>query len=342
MSGSTLKLAALFWSSVLVIDSVLWGVAGVDPIESAVGKLLLNSIGALLTIAITAILYRFRHAGLLTKVVLAFGLSALAAPVYGMIDFEIYKWCVRPEVPEFDLRNFGYTLVSSTAMFFGWSCLYVSLVYSFDVRDRERKLAAAREEALGAQMRALRYQINPHFLFNTLNSIAGLIEEGAATRAERMVLSLSTFLRTTLELDPLNDVPLFDELALQEDYLEIERERFPDRMNFLIDADDDARVALVPSLILQPLIENAIKHGVGRSSAPVGIHIIARKRADRLWVAVENGLGFDRKPTSGFGIGLRNVAERLAARFGTDGRFAAGLADDHTYRAEIELPWRVA
>ena len=337
-----MKLAALFWSSVLVIDSVMEGVAGVDPIGSIPGRLVINSFGALLTIGMTVILFRLRRWGLLTKTVLAFVMAVIAAPIYTIFDYQIYSWSMHPKEPRFDMLNFGYTLISITAMFFGWSCLYVSLVYSFDVRDRERKLAAAREEALGAQMRALRYQINPHFLFNTLNSIAGLIEEGAATRAERMVLSLSTFLRTTLELDPLNDVPLFDELALQEDYLEIERERFPDRMDFMIDADDDARVALVPSLILQPLVENAIKHGVGRSSKRVGIQIIARRRADRLWVAVENGLGIDRKPTSGFGIGLRNVAERLAARFGTDGRFAAGLADDHTYRAEIELPWRVA
>lgn len=342
LGGTTLKLAALFWSSVLLIDSFLESAAGVDPVGSIPGRLAINCIGALLTIGMTSILFRFRRSGLLIKTILAFAMAAFAAPLYTLFDYQVYAWSIHPETPRFDLLNFIYTLISITAVFFGWSCLYVSLVYSFEVRDRERKLAAAREEALSAQMRALRYQINPHFLFNTLNSIAGLIEEGAATRAERMVLSLSTFLRTTLELDPLNDVPLFDELELQEDYLEIERERFPDRMDFMIDADDDARMALVPNLILQPLVENAIKHGVGRSSAPVGVRIIARRKANRLLLAVENGLGLDRKPASGFGIGLRNVAERLAARFGADARFTAGPSDKHTYRAEIELPWRVA
>lgn len=342
LGGTTVKLAALFWSAILLVDSLLWGLAGVDPVESATAKILLNSFGAVLTIGITAILYRIRRASLLVKVILAFVLSTLAAPIYALIDFEIYKWYARPELPLFDLRNFGITTLSSSAMFFGWSCLFVALVYSFDVRDRERKLAAAREEALNAQMRALRYQINPHFLFNTLNSIAGLIEEGAAHRAERMVLSLSTFLRTTLELDPLSDVPLADELALQREYLEIERERFPDRLHFAIDADDNVQQALVPSFILQPLVENAIKHGVGRSSRPVAIRIIARKNADRLWLAVENELGLNGKPTAGFGIGLRNVAQRLSARFGDDGRLSAGPTSDRHYRAEIECPWKTA
>lgn len=342
LGGTTIKLAALFWSSILLVDSLLWSLAGVDPVESATAKILLNSFGAVLTIGITALLYRIRRASLLVKVILAFVLSTLAAPVYALVDFQIYRWYALPDVPAFDLRIFGMTTLSSSAMFFGWACLFVALVYSFDVRDRERKLAAAREEALSAQMRALRYQINPHFLFNTLNSIAALIEEGAATRAERMVLSLSTFLRTTLEQDPLSDVPLAEELALQREYLEIEQERFPDRLAFTIDAADDVLPAMVPSFILQPLVENAIKHGVGRSSRHVAIRIMAHKRAGTLSLAVENELDLDRASPTGFGIGLRNVAERLSARFGNDGRFTAGPSGDRLYRAEIELPWKAA
>lgn len=344
LGGTTLKLAGLFWLSVLITDSILWGVVGADPIESAIGKLILNSFGALLTIAITSLLYQFRQVGILGKAALAFIFALIAAPLYSLFDYGIYTWWMGPAVAEFNMVNFGYTMVSSAAMFFGWSCLYVSLVYSFEIRDRERSLAAAREEALAAQMRALRYQVNPHFLFNTLNSIAGLIEEGAATRAERMVLSLSTFLRTTLALDPMHDVPLADELTLQADYLDIELERFSDRMRVSIDAPDDVRRALVPSLLLQPLIENAVKHGVGCSSDPVGIRISARRNADRLVIVVENdvrpndGAGAPR----GFGIGLRNVADRIQARFGSEGSFTAAISDGPVFLAKIELPWRSA
>ena len=194
-------------------------------------------------------------------------------------------------------------------------------------------------------MRALRYQINPHFLFNTLNSIAGLIEEGSAAQAGRMVLSLSTFLRTTLSLDPLHDVPLADELALQQDYLAIERERYCDRMDFTIDAPAEALQALVPSLLLQPLIENAIKHGVGPSLGNTRIRISARRRNERLWLAVENDLDANaprRTEAAGFGIGLRNVAERIRVRFGEAGALRVDTGSGTHFRAEIELPWKAA
>lgn len=346
LAGTTVKLAVLFWSGVLVTDSILWGVAGTDPIESFTGKLIEDSFGALLTLIITGVLYRLRNVGVLTKVVLAFAFSLVASPLYSLFDFGLYVWCVWPKVPDLDWHNFGITMVSSFAMFFAWSCLFVSLVYSFEVQDRERRLAFAREEALTAQMRALRYQINPHFLFNTLNSIAGLIEEGSTIRAERMVISLSTFLRTTLTLDPMSDVSLAEELMLQEEYLEIERERFPDRMDFSIDATASTREGRVPSLILQPLVENAVKHGLGRSIEAINIKIRARRNGDRLLIAVENNLNTSSLPKDsgslGFGIGLRNVAGRIRARYGENGCFTAGLTTDQHFRAEIDIPWQAA
>ena len=206
-------------------------------------------------------------------------------------------------------------------------------------------LLNAQRRKLDAEMRALRYELNPHFLFNTLNSIAGLIEEGSGGRADRMVLSLSRFLQTTLTLDPLHDVPLVDEIALQRDYLEIERERFADRMAFDIRLPAGLETALVPSLILQPLIENAVKHGVAASRTPVTIVLEARREADRLLLSVENGLPEDgsahRKP-AGMGVGLRNIADRLQARFGNRWHFSTGPVEDGLYRASIELPLRMS
>lgn len=342
LPGTTAKLAAVFWSAVLLSDSILWGIAGVDPLASFPGKLVLNSFGALLTVGMSALLFWMRQRGILFKAAMAFVLSMACAPLYSLLDFQVYSLHMAPEVPAFEWRNFGFTMVSSMAMFFGWSCLYVSMVYAFEVRDRERSLAAAREEALLAQMRALRYQANPHFLFNTLNSIAGLVEEGATARASRMLLSLSMFLRTTLTIDPLQDVTLADELVLQQDYLEIEQERFSDRMGFQVEACDEVRQALVPSLILQPLIENAVKHGVGQSAEPTRITISARRQQDVLRLVVENDLAATRSPAgpvAGLGIGLRNVADRLRMRFGEAGRFSASTVDGR-FRAEIELPWR--
>lgn len=228
-------------------------------------------------------------------------------------------------------------------VYLGWTGALLMLLLNFDIRDRERRLAAARDEALAAQMLALRYQVNPHFLFNTLNSIAGLIEEGAASRAERMALSLSTFLRTALALDPMHDVALAVELSLQQEYLAIEQERFSDRMRHTIEVSGEVEQALVPNLILQPLIENALKHVVGRSSAPTAIRITAWRNLDWLWIAVENNVGATmlRPASIGFGIGLKNVADRIQTRFGDRGHFDAGLAEDGLFKAKIALPWRV-
>ncbi len=340
---AALRLSLIYWACMFVADSILGWFIHIDPLESAPLKFVLFGASALMTYAMSALLFRVRSLSFTCKALLCFLMTAVAAPVFTAIDFLNYMLCQYPKPVSFDPTYSGYTLLEGASMLFGWSCLFTALLYNFEVRDRERRLAAAREEALTAQMRALRYQVNPHLLFNTLNSIAGLIEEDAKARAQRMVLSLSAFLRTTLTLDPMHDVALAEELRLQQDYLAIEQERFSDRMDFTVDATEDASQALVPSLLLQPLIENAIKHGVGRSQAHTQIRIVARRRQHSLWLAVENDVHTDVQNAvhaAGFGIGLRNVAERIRVRFGEAGRFRVDTADGTRFRAEIELPWR--
>lgn len=341
---ATLRLSLIYWACMFVADSILGYFIGIDPIESAPLKFIMFGSSALMTYVMSLLLFRLRGLSFTQKALLCFLMTAVGAPLFTTIDFLNYMICQYPKPVKFDPVYSGYTLLEGASMLFGWSCLFVALLYNFEVRDRERRLAAVREEALSAQMRALRYQVNPHFLFNTLNSIAGLIEEGSATRAERMVLSLSTFLRTTLSLDPMHDVPLADELALQEEYLEIERERFSDRMAFSIDMPEDVRRALVPSLILQPLIENAIKHGVGAAVGKVEIALRAQRQADRLHVTIENDMPKedDGKKPVGMGVGLKNVADRLRARFQEEGKFSSGPIAPGRYRASIDLPWRLA
>ncbi|MET4578989.1 sensor histidine kinase [Ottowia thiooxydans] len=342
---ATLRLSLLYWACMFVADSILGYFINIDPIDSAPLKVVLFSLSALMTYAMSLVLFRLRRYSFTQKALLCFGMTAIAAPIFTGIDFLNYAICEYPEPVKFDKLYAAYMLIEGASMMFGWSCLFMALLYNFEVRDRERRLAAVREEALTAQMQALRYQVNPHFLFNTLNSIAGLIEEGAATRAERMVQSLSNFLRTSLALDPMLDVALAEELRLQQDYLAIERERYADRMDFVVDVPEQMHHAMVPSLLLQPLIENAIKHGVGQSLEHTQIRIWARRRNESLCMAVEN----TRYPNAarftspeGLGIGLRNVAERIRVRFGDAGAFRIDAADGTRFRVEIELPWRTA
>lgn len=224
--------------------------------------------------------------------------------------------------------------------YLGWSALFLAQQYSAEVIDRERQLSELREQAYAAQMRALRYQINPHFLFNTLNALATLIEERDVGPAERMVLSLSAFLRSTLALDPMQDITLGEELGIQARYLEIERERFSDRLTVAIDVPAELHRAWVPSLILQPLVENAVRHGLGALDGAVRIRIGADANRNILNIHIDNDAPEQSRPSTETGLGLRNVAERLATRFYEAGTLTGGRMEGGRFRATVSLPLR--
>ena len=233
---------------------------------------------------------------------------------------------------------------------FSWSWFFISIAgailalsYSFDVRHQERLLADLQVVAQAAQLRALRYQLNPHFLFNTLNSIASLIGRRSNDTAEQMVENLSDFLRASLELDASDDVTLQREIELQSLYLGIERLRFPERLRVSVDAPTGLLSALVPSLITQPLIENVIKYAVARSTRPVTLTINAREESGRLTLTVlDDGHNDYHSPPQGTGVGLANVAARLKARFGDDQTMQTLHEPGGGFRAVMSLPLRFA
>jgi len=231
--------------------------------------------------------------------------------------------------------------VNSYFFFAGWAALYLALCYAAVVGALERKNAAFRAAAQAAELRALRYQVNPHFLFNTLNSLSSLVMVGRQAAAERMIINLSSFFRASLVGDPSEDVRLAEEIRLQHLYLDIEQIRFPNRLRLDIELPDHLRDALVPGLILQPLIENAVKYGVSRSRRPVTIAIRAASERDRLLLTVED----DGEPGSasaeasqGTGLGLRNVADRIAARFDGEGSCSAQPLAPGGFRVVLTMP----
>lgn len=221
-----------------------------------------------------------------------------------------------------------------------WAALYLALRYSYEVKASERRARIVEGLAHAAQLRALQNQISPHFMFNTLNSISALMLDGKAERAEAMLRRLSNFLRATLSLDALSDISLAKELEIQRMYLAIERERFPD-MTLEVDCAEDLGDALVPALITQPVVENAVKYGVAASLEPTRIGITARDRAGRLVVAIENdSKGGDRPAEAGLGVGLRNVRDRLRSRFGEADGFVAEAKPRGGFRVELTMPLR--
>jgi two-component system LytT family sensor kinase len=229
-----------------------------------------------------------------------------------------------------------------------WAALYIALSYAHKVRLAERTAAAYRAEAQTAQLRALRYQVNPHFLFNTLNSLSTLVMRQRGDEAERMIINLSNFFRTSLTTDPTEDVPLADEIRMQRLYLDIEQVRFPERLQVVLDVPLELENAAVPGMILQPVIENAIKYGVARSTRPVTVTIRARAGRDRLLLSVEDdGVadagtnGQSAEKTQGHGVGLRNVCDRLAARFGADATCEYGPRRNGGFGVHLAMPLRM-
>jgi len=246
------------------------------------------------------------------------------------------------------MKRFRYMLDASiTWLFFyiAWSAFYLANEAQKEVLGTQRRLADAESAAQAAQVRALRYQVNPHFLFNTLNSLSSLVMTGRSDRAETMLLALSTFFRTSLSLDPSADVTLAEEIDLQRLYLDIEKSRFPDRLHVEIDVPQELEQARMPALLLQPIVENAIKYGVSKSRKAVVIRIDARQiDSNRMVVEVSNRLkngGPDELPSAtheGTGLGLSNVSQRLEARFGGRASCRFGPMSGGGFKVVLTMP----
>jgi hypothetical protein len=242
------------------------------------------------------------------------------------------------------LRLIADGLVTWYFFFGAWASLYLAISAASQLRTAERRASQAERDAQEAQLKALRYQVNPHFLFNTLNSLSSLMMAGRAEEAETMIVNLSTFFRSSLALDPAEDVTLADEIRFQRLYLDIEKVRFPNRLRVETDIPDGLASAMVPPLLLQPIVENAIKHGVARSSEPVTVTISARSERRLLTLIVENdGKAADHgHDDRGTGVGMINVCERLSARYGERGDCDHGPLPGGGYRVTVSLPLELA
>jgi signal transduction histidine kinase len=246
------------------------------------------------------------------------------------------------------LRFAADTAVIWLFFFAAWSAFYLATVAQAQALRAQRRAANAESAAQTAQVRALRYQVNPHFLFNTLNSLSSLVMTGRTERAEEMLLALSTFFRTSLSLNPTADVTLAEEIDLQRLYLDIEKIRFPSRLKVKIDVPADLELVRLPALILQPLVENAIKYGVSPTRDNVTLTIAAEALGqDRMVLRVTNSGSTDEPKRrgrrdsdriEGTGVGLANVCQRLDARFGSRATCDYGPLDNGGYEVRLTLP----
>lgn len=226
----------------------------------------------------------------------------------------------------------------------------IVLMIQHAIASRERdavqaaQVAQLNERLAQAQLNALRHQIEPHFLFNALNAISGLIREGRPDAAVEMVIALSEFLRRTLNGLPRQEVPLHEEVEFTRQYLAIQKVRYGGRLHFDIDVPDDLGGAAVPNLILQPLVENAVVHGIAKRAAAGVIHVAAARDDGTLILRVSNdGPPLPHKRDAiGTGIGIANVRQRLEGLYGAASSFALRDRSAGGVEASISLPLRRA
>jgi two-component sensor histidine kinase len=266
--------------------------------------------------------------------------STLMGAVYVLAMMD---WCGEECAPASRLAYaaymFGHLYVVMT-----WVGFYIGIKYYRQLQQQTRHALAANAMAHQAQLKMLRYQLNPHFLFNTLNAISTLVLDRDNDTANRMVQSLSAFLRHSLDSDPMQRVTFKQELDALRLYLDIEKVRFAERLQIDYQIEPECYSALLPSLLLQPLIENAIKYAVARRVEGGRLEIGARRDGDRLELRVaDDGPGcpsFEKGGMpGGHGVGLVNTRERLRVLYGAQSRFEARNRQPHGVEIRLWLPF---
>ena len=304
------------WSGVFLL-SYLSALALDQPVSYWKISLPLAAAGFLVTLGLRLILRRLADEPPRRLIALMIGPVLAACLVMALVYvFALSTWCseYRPR------RTLGYVGYLATTIYIvmTWVGLYIGIKYQQRLRQQTEAALAASAMAHQAQLRMLRYQLNPHFLFNTLNAISTLILDRDTAGADRMVHRLSAFLRHSLDNDPVQQLTLDQELAAIDLYLDIEAVRFADRLTVEKDVAPECRTALVPGLVLQPLVENAIKHAVARTVKGGALRLSARRDGERLWLTVsDDGPGLSGEPAPGSGVGLRNTRERLRVLYGS-------------------------
>jgi len=252
-----------------------------------------------------------------------------------------YDWVKSSWQPE-HLMDYVSGVMGSFYILLCWSGLYFGIKYYQQLQEQTQQTLKATAAAHQAQLKMLRYQLNPHFLFNTLNAISTLILDGANDTANKAVSRLSDFLRYTLDNDPMSRVTLGSELSAIDLYLEIEKVRFGDRLVIERTIESPADKALVPSLILQPLIENAIKYAISPSEDGGTLRISARVQRGVLMMQLSDtgpGLGNGSSTHKSSGVGLKNTRERLQQLYGDDQAFTLAPNEPSGLTITINLPF---
>lgn len=326
-----------------------WGLDFYSVRDALVNKALLVFAGFALTLGFRALYRRARWWAMtpLASPLLVLVVSFTGAAIWRETQSLLFQVClsaISSEKIAVELVRIPLgTLLYDGFVLLAWSLLYYGINDWAELEKQRERASKAEAMAHAARLRALQSQLEPHFLFNTLNAISTLVAEGNNSAATRMIARLSDFLRLTLDTAETPEISVTQELEFIRRYLEIEQVRFGDRLRVTIDAQPEAARGLVPALILQPLVENAVKHGVlsREQGGSVAITIAQNDGALHLCVA-DDGPGLSKAAHGQHGVGLSNTAARLKELYGDKSHFSIASSPGGGVTAKIEIPFRTA
>jgi LytS/YehU family sensor histidine kinase len=303
--------------------------------------LLLTATGYSLTLLMASLFRRLIKMKPIWTLFLSLAAVVVASGAFSIIETWSVATFLKP-----DMRPQGIAYLTALSLDFillaAWTALYYGINYFLLLEEEIRLRERLESQASTAQLAMLRYQLNPHFLFNTLNSISTLVLLKQTERANAMLARLSSFLRYTLANEPTAKVTLAQEVETLKLYLEIEKMRFEERLRPHFKIESETIGARLPSLLLQPLIENAIKYAVtpAENGADIWITATTEGQAVRIEVADNgNGEGADISATPSTGVGLANIRDRLSQAYGGTHRFETRQNDRGGFSVIIELPF---
>ena len=346
------RLQALGWGGTMLLRAMS-GLANEAPLSFLVLVLISTVTGFSITLVL-AVVYRQL---INRRALVTWGVTALVLPIavalYAFVDAWVNGLYYAESAKSFAQRFIALLNVNATLLG-AWSALYYAINFFLQVEEQNDQLIQLENQATSAQLAMLRYQLNPHFLFNTLNSISTLVLLGQTAPANAMLSRLSSFLRYTLVNEPTGRVTVAQEIETLQLYLEIERMRFEERLRTTFVIDPVTENALLPSLLLQPLVENAIKYAVSPQETGAEITIAVQLAGQNLRITVSDtgpglqnpgsdnrlsGVTFDGGEMVSTGVGLANIRDRLVQAYGEAHRFETLEPPEGGFAVVIELPF---
>ncbi|MBN7820937.1 sensor histidine kinase [Bowmanella yangjiangensis] len=314
-------------------------IPGQEPWAIHLPHLLLDTCcGFSVTLLLRKFYARFRLRKILVSAILHIICLLLASLLWTQFKWHSLQWFYGTLWQPMTWFDFGTWTSASLTMLATWTAGYYGIKMYLDNAEQRHQAAEALHLAKESQLKMLRYQLNPHFMFNSINAICTLILKQHNANAVAMLEKLCDFLRYSLYTDPLAKITVQDEIAILQTYLDIEQGRFQSELNVKITADPSCFNLLIPSLLLQPLVENALKHGIVQNSGIVIAVNFARVANQLLITVSDTGVGFDFSTLTSNGIGIKNCQDRLRLIYSDCAHLSLNNGENGGANVSIAIP----